>query len=331
MHILVTGGAGYIGSVMTKTLLKDGHTVVVADSLERGRREAIDKRAEFIKGDLKEQAFVESIFTQHQFDAVMHFAAYISVGESMQEPASYFRNNISVVLSVLEAMRKNNVNRFIFSSTAAVYGNPRHTPIMETHVTDPTSVYGESKLAAERIIQWYNKIYGLRYMILRYFNASGAMLDGSLGEQHVSESHIIPNAILAILQNNPFALYGNKYPTPDGTCIRDYIHVLDLTSSHLLALHKITQQEGGYTYNVGTGTGYSNKEVIDMVSRVSKKEILVSQKEPRPGDPGELVADATKIKKELGFIPKYSDLKTIVESAWKWHTKQAEKTKSLLQ
>lgn len=321
MKVLVTGGAGYIGSVMTKMLLDRGNSVVVADSLEKGYESAIDKRATFLKGDLKDGIFVEKLFSENKFDAVMHFAAYISVEESMREPIRYFHNNISVVLSILEAMRKYHVDKLIFSSTAAVYGNPLQTPIPEGHPTIPTSVYGESKLAAERIIHWYNKIFGFHFVILRYFNASGATLDNSLGERHIPETHIIPNAIQAVLEKKPFILHGTDYGTPDGTCIRDYIHVTDLAESHLLALNKLDAKGGAYLYNVGAGKGYSNREVIDTVKKISGVDFAIEESKPRPGDPAILIANPQNIKTELGFIPKYSDLETIVKTAWKWHLK----------
>lgn len=321
MKVLVTGGAGYIGSFMTKALLKDGHSVVVTDSLERGYKEAVDTRATLVVGDIGDPAFLHNTL-QMGFDIVIHFAGYISVGESMEEPEKYFRNNTFVSLQLLESMKQNNIKNIIFSSTAAIYGNPVQSPITEDHQTKPTSVYGESKLMTERMLSWYQEIYGINFVALRYFNACGAELDGSMGERHNPETHIIPNAISAALQNKPFSLFGNDYKTPDGTCVRDYIHVKDLITAHMLAMQKLEKETGGFFYNVGTGMGFSNKQVIAMIKEVSKVDFEVVVKPRRFGDADELVADATKIKTELGFSPKHSDLQTIVQSAWEWHKKQ---------
>lgn len=319
MKILVTGGAGYIGSHMVKVLLDRGHEVVVADSLEKGFHEAVDARAQFTQGNLLEKAFVEKLFDENTFDGVIHFAAYISVGESMVEPNKYFENNIDGALHVLEAMRKHNVNNFIFSSTAAVYGTPKEIPIVEDHPKNPESPYGESKLMVEKVLEWYQRQYGLNYIVLRYFNASGASLDASTGERHTPETHIIPNVIFAALQNKSFKLFGDTYNTPDGTCIRDYIHVLDLCEAHLLALEKLKTSGGSGYYNVGSGTGFSNKQIVEMVKKISGIDIQTEIAEKRPGDPDQLIANPEKIQKELGFAPKYSDLETIVKTAWEWH------------
>lgn len=322
MKILVTGGAGYIGSHMVKVLLDRGHEVVVADSLEKGFKEAVDERAHFSKGDLLEKSFVESLFSENDFDGVIHFAAYISVAESMQEPNKYFENNIDGALNVLDAMRKHNVNNFIFSSTAAVYGTPKEVPIVEDHPKSPESPYGESKLMVENILKWYQRQYGLQYVILRYFNASGASLDASTGERHAPETHIIPNVIFAAMQGKTFKLFGDTYNTPDGTCVRDYIHVLDLCEAHLLALEKLQKDGGSGYYNVGTGTGFSNKQIVEMVKKVSGVDIQIEIAEKRPGDPDQLIANPEKIQRELGFAPKHSDLETIIKTAWEWHKRQ---------
>lgn len=327
MRILVTGGAGYIGSFMVKRLLDDGHTVIVVDSLERGHKEAVDQRASFIEGSLFDEEFVEKFFLEQEFNGVIHFAGYIAVGESMQIPGLYFRNNIVSALNVLEAMRKNKINNFIFSSTATVYGTPIAIPIGEDHPKDTENPYGESKLMVEKILSWYNKIHNLNYVVLRYFNAAGAALDGSNGEHHDPETHLIPNAIKAALANGTFTLFGNDYKTHDGTGVRDYIHVLDLVDAHILSLQKIAKDGGGHTYNVGTGKGHSNKEVIAMVKKVSGVDFQVQAQGRRPGDIDVTIADAAKIHKELGFVPKYSDLETIVTSAWKWHKRRSENEK----
>lgn len=324
MTILVTGGAGYIGSFMTKRLIEDGFEVIVVDSLERGQRDVIDEKAKFIEGDLQDKAFVQKVFSENTIDAVIHFAAFISMGESMVEPGLYFTNNVTPAINILEAMQQNGINKIIFSSTAGVYGNPNTVPIPETHPKNPTNPYGESKLMIERILKWYQRIFQINYVVLRYFNACGARLNGEMGEMHNPESHIIPNAMRALLTNEKFKMFGIDYKTKDGTCVRDYIHVLDLVQAHILALKKISEKNGGFVYNVGTGSGYSNKEIIDMIKEVSGRELLVEAAPRRSGDADTLIADSSKIKRELNFSPKHSDLKTIISSAWKWHKKEFE-------
>ena len=318
MKILVTGGAGYIGSFMVKHLLDTNHDVVVVDSGERGYEDKVDPRALFKKGNLLDKEFVKSLFREH-FDGVIHFAAYISMGESMQNPYIYFDNNIMASLNLLEEMRNNNVNNFIFSSTAGVYGNPMQTPIPEDHVKNPQNPYGESKLVVEKILNWYAKTRELSYVVLRYFNAGGAALNGTMGEKHNPETHIIPAIISAAKVDKEFILFGDDYNTPDGTCVRDYIHVLDLVEAHMLALKKLQEDPGQHIYNVGTGIGHSNREVIDVVKKITKLPLKVSFMNRRPGDADTLIADVTKIKDELGFSPKYSDIETVVSSAWEWH------------
>lgn len=319
MAILVTGGAGYIGSFMVKKLIENEFEVVVADSLENGHEDTIDKRVTFVRGNLLDADFVNNLFSNHKLHGVIHFAGYISMKESMENPGKYFKNNIFASLNILESMKEYKVNNFIFSSTAGVYGNPIKIPIPEDHPKSPTNSYGESKLIVERILPWYKEIYGINFAALRYFNAAGATLDGSMGEDHYPETHIIPNAINSVLNNSEFILYGNDYETRDGTCVRDYIHVLDLTEAHILAFKKLLKDKGGYFYNVGTGKGSSNKEVVDMINKVSGKNLKVKIEKRRPGDASSLVADPTKINTELGFSPKYSDLETIIKTAWLWH------------
>ncbi len=321
MKILVTGGAGYIGSFMVKQLLEKGNEVVVADSLERGHKEAIDKRAKLYEGNLLDKEFVRKLFSENKFDGVIHFAGFISMEESVENPYIYFQNNIFSSLNVMEEMAKTKTDNFIFSSTAGVYGNPVKTPIPEDHPKNPENPYGESKLIIEKLMNWYQKTKGLSCIALRYFNASGASLDASLGEQHNPETHIIPNIINAILENRTFKLFGTDYKTKDGTCVRDYIHVLDLVDAHILAIEKLSKDKGMYAYNVGTGNGYSNKEVIEAIKRISGRNLNVEESPRRPGDANELVADVTKIKTELMFNPKHSDLDTIISSAWQWHNK----------
>ncbi|MEM4230359.1 MAG: UDP-glucose 4-epimerase GalE [Candidatus Pacearchaeota archaeon] len=319
MKILVTGGAGYIGSFMVKRLLEKGDEVVVVDSLERGHEEVIDKKAKFVRADIWDWDNLEKLFASEKFEAVIHFAGYISMEESTRDPGLYFYKNTGGSLRILEHAVKHNVGKFIFSSSAGVYGNPVKIPIPESHPTNPTNPYGESKLMVEKILSWYNKIYGLNFVSLRYFNAAGATFDGSMGEDHEPESHIIPLAIKAALEEKEFNLYGTDYNTPDGTCIRDYIHVLDLVEAHVLALKKLEKDKGEFIYNVGTGKGFSNKEVLEMIKQVIGRDLLIKNAPRRPGDAEVLIADSSRIKGELGFIPRYSDLETIVKTAWEWH------------
>lgn len=318
MKIVVTGGGGYIGSFMVKALCDRGDEVYVVDNFQRGYRDAVDKRARIHEGDLLDKEFVKKTLDEISPEAVIHFAGLISVGESVKYPGLYFESNILGALNLIECIKGKRV-KFIFSSTAAVYGNPIQVPIPENHAKNPTSPYGVSKLMVEDILKWYNQLFDLPFTILRYFNASGAALDGSMGEMHNPETHIIPNAILSVIKDVPFKLFGTDYKTRDGTCIRDYIHVLDLVQAHILSLDHMGPKEAS-VYNVGTGKGFSNKEVVAMVEEVSGKVIKLIEEQRRPGDPDELVADSKLIQSQLGFQPKYSDLKTIISSVWKWHT-----------
>jgi UDP-glucose 4-epimerase len=323
MKYLITGGAGYIGSFMVKRLLEKGDEVVVIDSLERGHAEAIDNRVKFYNGNLLDKEFIANVFAENKLDGVIHFAGFISMGESMENPYIYFQNNVFSSLNLIEEMVKTNTNNFIFSSSAGVYGNPAQIPIPEQSPTNPTNPYGESKLMVEKIMSWYGKTKKLSTVALRYFNAAGASLDGLMGEQHAPESHIIPNVIKALLENKPFSLFGSDYKTKDGSCVRDYIHVLDLVEAHILALEKLISQPGNYVYNVGTGNGFSNKQIVEMVEKVSGQKVITQNSPRRLGDADELIADAAKIKTELRFDPKYSDLETIVKTAWQWHNKKS--------
>ncbi len=324
MKILVTGGAGYIGSFMTKALLDRGDEVVVFDSLERGRKEAVDQRAKLILGDIKDRGSLQKLFTQNKFDAVMHFAGYISVEESTKNPKIYYQNNVIGSKNLFDiAIDVGSVNKLIFSSSAAVYGNPVKVPIPEDHPKNPTSEYGKNKLEVERLLDNLIKDHPqINFSVLRYFNACGAALDGLLGETHNPETHIIPLAIRAGIEGRHFSLFGTDYDTPDGTCIRDYIHVLDLVEAHLLALKKITESNGSFYYNVGTGKGFSNREILEEIEKISGKKLNIIERERRAGDADELVADPTKIKNEIGFLPKYSDLETIIKTAWQWHQRE---------
>lgn len=321
MKILVTGGAGYIGSFMIQKLLADQYEIVVSDSLERGQQKDLHSQVEFKVGDLADKNYRTTLLKDTHIDAIIHFAGYISVGESMQNAYMYFQNNVATSLQFLEEARQNNINKIIFSSSAAVYGNPIQVPISENHPKNPESPYGESKWMFERILHWYHAVHQLNSVSLRYFNACGAALDGSLGEAHDPETHIIPNAIKAALNNTPFTLFGTDYKTPDGSCVRDYIHVLDLAEAHVLAVKKLEKDQGAFSYNVGTGKGYSNKEVVAMVKKVSGIDLQMNIAPRRPGDPDSLIADPNKIMSDLGFKPQYSDLETIVKSAWAWHQK----------
>jgi len=323
MKILVTGGAGYIGSITCQELLKQGFEVVVFDSLECGYKEAI-QGVELVEGNIKDKDKVQEALSKHKIEAVVHFAAYIQMGESMENPSKYFDNNLVGSLSLLEAMREEGVKKIVFSSTAGVYGNPERVPIKEDDRQEPENPYGESKLMVEKMLEWYDRVNDFKSIAIRYFNAAGASLDGRLGEAHNPESHLIPNVIKAVMEEKEFNLFGDDYPTKDGTCIRDYIHVLDLAEAHILALKALEKGHKSDVFNAGGGRGYSNREVIEMVKRVSGKDLKVKVVPRRPGDANELVADSNKLQKELNWQPKYSDLKTIVETAWKWHSKHPE-------
>jgi len=319
MKLLVTGGAGYIGSTITRQLLDSGHTVTVFDSLENGHKEAVDSRAEFVQGNMGEAEKLRSLFNSHQFEGVFHFAGVISMAESMRDPGKYFRINTHYTLELLEAMRQKETKYIIFSSTAGVYGNPTVVPIPEDHPKNPTNPYGESKLMVEKILSWYSKIYGVKSIALRYFNAAGASLDGKLGEMHKDESHIIPLAIHALKSGQPFTIYGADYDTSDGTCVRDYVHIEDLGSAHIKALESLVKGNESTIYNVGTAKGYSNREVVNKIQEISGQKIQLTEGPRRSGDADTLVADSSRIQKELGWVPQYSDLTTIVKTAWEFH------------
>jgi len=318
MKILVTGGAGYIGSHTVAELLQAGHEVVVFDNLVYGHKEAI--KCPLIVGDLLNQKEINQVFEKEKFEGVIHFAAYALAGESMQKPAKYFENNLQGGINLLEAMRNHQVNKIVFSSTCAIYGYPKKLPVAEEEEKKPVSVYGESKLMFEQILAWYDQLLGIKNVCLRYFNAAGASLDGSIGEDHQPETHIIPIAMQTALgQREKFTIFGDDYQTPDGTNIRDYIHVLDLATAHIKALEYLLKEKKSNYFNAGIGKGYSNKEILEMVKKVSGIDFKVEIGPRREGDPEAVYADNGKIKKVLGWEPKYSELKTIIESAWKWH------------
>jgi UDP-glucose 4-epimerase len=323
MTILVTGGAGYIGGTVARILLAGGHAVTIFDNLCHSRRAAVAPGAEFIEGDLADRALLEKTLRSGRFEGVMHFAALIEAGESMQRPEIYFRNNTAGTLSLLEAMLATGHDRLVFSSTAACYGEPVSTPILEDAKLEPTNAYGESKLLVEHMLRWFNRIHGFRYASLRYFNVAGA-IEG-YGEAHEPESHLIPLILdVALGRRKSIKIFGQDYPTYDGTCIRDYIHVKDLADAHLLALAALGTQDrlGGLIYNIGNGQGFTVREVIDSVRRVTGRPIPVEECPRREGDPAVLVASAEKIRRELGWKPQYADLDAIIASAWEWHRKR---------
>lgn len=318
-NILVTGGAGYIGSHIGKKLAEAGYNVIVLDNLSKGHREAVLK-GKLIVGDLADMDLLDRIMKEEEIEGVIHLAADSLVGESMEKPGKYYRNNVANGLNLLEVMVNNGVKYIVFSSTAAVYGEPEEIPITEEHPTNPENTYGESKLFFEKMLKRYDEIHGLKYVSLRYFNAAGADLSGQIGEAHDPETHLIPIVLQKVLGiREKFYIFGDDYPTKDGTCIRDYIHVEDLADAHILAVEALVKGMESRVYNLGNGEGYSVKEVIEVAEEVVGKEIDAEIAERRPGDPAVLVASSDKIKRELGWKPLYPDLRTIIESAWRWH------------
>jgi UDP-glucose 4-epimerase len=320
MRVLVTGGAGYIGSVVAAELLQAGHEVVVFDNLSRGHRRAVPKNAELVVGDLADRGCLDQLLRSRTIDAVMHFAALIEAGESMKAPAEFFRNNTSNALTLLEAMLTAQIKRFVFSSTAALFGNPERTPIEEDDPVRPTNAYGESKLLVERMLAWFHQIHGLRYASLRYFNAAGASRPDQ-GEAHQPETHLIPRILqVALGRAEHVNIFGTDYHTSDGTCIRDYIHVGDLARAHLLALDALALEKSSpLIYNLGNGQGFSVREVVEVARKVTGHPVPVIESQRRAGDPAVLIASSEKIRRELGWQPRFPDLRTIVESAWQWH------------
>ena len=316
MNLLVTGGAGYIGSVVASELIRAGHLVAVIDNLSKGHRGSVPAEAEFHEADLADRDYLFRLFQRRRFDGVMHFAAYIEAGESMQAPQLYFRNNSVNTLNLLEAMIEAGTARIVFSSTAALYGNPERVPIEEDDALRPTNPYGESKLIVERMLCWFHQTRGLRYASLRYFNAAGAT--GQRGENHKPETHLIPRLLrVALGRAESIGIFGTDYPTPDGTCIRDYIHVSDLASAHLLALEAL-QTRDRLIYNLGNGRGFSILEVIEAARRVTGHPIPALESERRPGDPAILVAGSNRIRSELGWKPRHDSLDEIIGTAWEW-------------
>ena len=320
--ILVTGGAGYVGAHACKALAARGYRPVVYDNLVYGHEEAV-RWGPLEMGDIADRVRLDEIFDRHRPAAVMHFAAFTYVGESVADPGKYYRNNVAGTLTLLEAMRDHRVDRLIFSSTAAVYGIPDRVPIPEQAATVPINPYGQSKLMIERLLGDFHAAHGLRSVALRYFNAAGADPDNEIGERHDPECHLIPLALDAVAGEGPaLSVFGEDYPTDDGTCIRDYIHVADLAEAHVLALESLNREEGSRAFNLGTGRGYSVREVIETIERVTGRTVPHSVGERRPGDPAVLVADPELAKRELQWAPQLSDLDTIVRTAWAWHRRQ---------
>jgi UDP-glucose 4-epimerase len=323
VKILVTGGAGYIGGTVTQLLLDRGHAVVVYDNLYRGKRSMVPSGATFVEGDVADTKRLEEVFADHSFSGVMHFAALIEAGESMNKPEIYFRNNTAATLGLLEAMVNKNLKKLVFSSTAAVYGEPVSTPIAEDAALCPTNAYGESKLLVEQMLSWIHRVHGLRYASLRYFNVAGAI--PGRGEAHEPESHLIPLILDVALGRRPsIRIFGQDYPTPDGTCIRDYIHVADLAEAHLLAFEALAERDR-MIYNLGNGHGFTVREVVESARRVTGHAIPVEELPRRPGDPASLIASSAKIEAELGWKPRYRQLDDIVRSAWEWHQQRYQR------
>ena len=320
MKILVVGGAGYIGSHMVKQLALSNHDVITLDNLSCGYEDAV-KYGELTVGDLGNKDTLDQLFSAHQFDAVMHFAAFIEVGESVLNPAKYYQNNVANTQVLLDAMVKHGVRDFIFSSTAAIFGEPEYTPIDEKHSKHPINPYGRTKLMVEQILEDYDNAYGLKSTCLRYFNAAGADPDGELGERHNPESHLVPLILQAASgRREDIKIFGQDYPTEDGTCVRDYVHINDLCEAHSLALTRMQETNQSARYNLGNGKGFSVQQVIDTAKQVSGIDFKVVTTDRRAGDPAILVADSTLAKKELGWRPKFDKLETIIETAWQWET-----------
>jgi UDP-glucose 4-epimerase len=318
LTVLVVGGAGYIGSHMVKILLSEGYGVVTLDDLSTGYRDAV-VGGEFIESNLADKGQLERIFSGHSIDAAMHFASFIQVGESVRDPAKYYANNITNTLNLLDAMMAHGVKRFIFSSSAAVYGEPVQVPIGEDHPKNPLNPYGRTKWMVEQILADYDLAYGLKSVCLRYFNAAGADPEGRLGERHEPETHLVPLVLQAASgRRENVQVFGRDYDTPDGTCIRDYVHVADLCEAHRLALERLLIGAGSAAYNLGNGNGFSVQEVIDTAARITEKNIPVRYGPRREGDPARLVADAQKAKQALGWMPRYQELETIILHAWQW-------------
>ncbi|NRT73865.1 UDP-glucose 4-epimerase GalE [Clostridium beijerinckii] len=320
MSILVCGGAGYIGSHTVHELVKQNKDVIIVDNLQSGHMKAVDPKAKFYKGDIRDSEFLDKVFSENKIDAIIHFAANSLVGESMVKPLLYFNNNVYGMQILLESMVKHDIKNIVFSSTAAVYGEPKKIPISEDDETNPTNTYGETKLTMEKMMKWVSKANGINYVSLRYFNAAGALEDGSIGEDHSPESHLIPLILQVPLgKREAITVFGEDYDTPDGTCIRDYIHVLDLADAHIKAVEYLQNGNESNIFNLGNGIGFSVKEMIDSAKEATSEEIKVVVGERRAGDPARLIASNEKAQKILGWTPKYTDVKAIIKTAWTWH------------
>lgn len=320
MSILVCGGAGYIGSHVTSALIESGEKVIVVDSLITGHIDAVHPDAKVFLGDLKDSEFLEKVFKENEISGVIDFAAFSLVGESMIEPLKYFENNFYGTLCLIKMMQKYNVKNIVFSSTAATYGEPENIPILETDKTFPTNPYGESKLAVEKLLKWCDKAYGMKYTALRYFNVAGAHPNGNIGEDHNPESHLIPIILqVALGKRENISVFGNDYPTEDGTCIRDYIHVMDLAQAHILALKRLENGGDSSIFNLGNGEGFSVLDVIKVARKVTNHPIPAIISPRRAGDPAKLVASSNKAISELNWKPKYNSLESIIDTAWNWH------------
>lgn len=325
MKVLVLGGAGYIGSHAVDQLIEEGFDVVVVDNLETGHKEAIHQKAKFYEGDCRNIAFMENVFKNEKVHAVMHFCAYSLVGESMKKPLKYFNNNMYGMQVLLETMKKYSIDKLIFSSTAAVYGEVEQVPIKEETMLQPTNPYGESKLVMEKMVKWANKAYGLKYIALRYFNVAGAKAGATIGEDHNPETHLIPIILeVALGKRKEIAIYGNNYPTKDGTCIRDYLHVSDLVDAHIKALKYLNEGGESQSINLGSSKGYSVLEIIEAARKVTGHNIPCKVEQRRAGDPSILIASTEKAVEKLNFKPKYTDIEEIIKTAWAFHKKHPE-------
>jgi UDP-glucose 4-epimerase len=321
MAVLVTGGAGYIGSHTVVELLAQGEEVIVLDNLQKGHQRAVMAET-FYQGDIRDTELLEKIFTRHDVEAVIHFAADSLVGESVYEPLKYYDNNVVTAQRLLTKMKEHGVKKIVFSSTAATYGEPKHVPIRETDPTEPTNPYGETKLAIEKMLKWCDQAYGIKYVSLRYFNVAGAHPDGLIGEDHDPETHLIPIILqVALGQRDSISIFGDDYPTEDGTCIRDYIHVMDLANAHWLALKRLRETGESGIYNLGNGTGFSVKQVIETARKVTGHPIPAHIAPRRAGDPAVLIASYDKAQTELGWVQRYDSLEEIIHTAWNWHKK----------
>ena len=320
MSYIVLGGAGYIGSHAVNKLIENNYDVIVVDNLQSGHEEAINSKAKFYKGDIRDKNFLSNVFKKENIDGVFHFAANSIVGESMKEPLMYFNNNVYGMQILLEVMNEHNVNKIVFSSTAATYGEPKQVPITEDMETYPTNTYGETKLVMEKMMKWCDKAYGMKYVALRYFNVAGAEDDGSIGEDHNPETHLIPIVLQTALgKRDHITIFGDDYDTEDGTCVRDYVHVVDLVEAHILAMKYLTHGGESNTFNLGSSQGFSVKEIVETARKVTDKDIKAIIGERRAGDPSKLIASSDKARKMLGWNPSRTNIENIIKDAWLWH------------